>query len=264
MQSTTELVEQMAKGFYDEYRKLHKNTDDATLNQIVYKNTSIVESTPVNPNNFKNVSQLYAEAMVCKEIQERRKAIAEFRKEFPEVLDERKQKAILNLPVSSSFIGQLIVAIIEYNDGISPEEILKFGHEEISKMDLTGLISLLEKLEKEGSIFCKDNKCYFLVACSESLLPKNPVEYAKKVYIRNGIKWAISEREIEIINKIQKVGKPLVPEEFDENYVPGKFYYTPLYIEELINNRILAKWYERTISDYVYYFSMFGEKEEDM
>lgn len=264
MQSTTELVEQMAKGFYDEYRKLHKNTDDATLNQIVYKNTSIVESTPVNPNNFKNVSQLYAEAMVCKEIQERRKAIAEFRKEFPEVLDERKQKAILNLPVSSSFIGQLIVAIIEYNDGISPEEILKFGHEEISKMDLTGLISLLEKLEKEGSIFCKDNKCYFLVACSESLLPKNPVEYAKKVYIRNGIKWAISEREIEIINKIQKVGKPLVPEEFDENYVPGKFYYTPLYIEELINNRILAKWYERTISDYVYYFSMLGEKEEDM
>lgn len=250
-----QLVEEMAKHFYDEYREKCKNLTDRELQDINYKNTRIVASTPVNTDNFETIGRCYAEGMVCKEILERRKKYSDAIKNWRNNLNKRKEEAILSLPVATSELGQLIAAILEFKGELKLKEICACLNE-YNDIEDSEIIECVNGLEKEEIVFKNKDKYQILNICTPSLFPENIIEFAKNAFKRKNKK--IEEKHIEVLNLLKDKSEPLSEDDFRENSKFNKYRVEEALLD-LENNGVLDSILFDDIG-YVYYFKMLGER----
>ena len=250
-----QLVEEMAKSFYDEYREKCKNLTDRELQEINLKNTRIVGSTPVDTNNFQTISRCYAEGMVCKEILEWRKKYSEAIKSWRNNLHERKEEAILNLPAATSELGQLIAAILEFRGELNGEEICSLV-KEYREVDDAEITKTLSDLEKEEILYKSKSKKYHLLnVCTPSLFPENIIEFANAAFKKYN--ETLDENHIKILLLLKNENAPLSRKDIIEKTAVGKFR-----AEDALLKLEMTKVLEEFMLDdfYVYYFKMLGER----
>ncbi len=255
MESNADLVKKGAELYYDKYREKHRNTSDSQLLDINFKNGRTLITTPVNTNNFKSLCELCAEMTVCKEIYEERQKRREDEKAWENNLNERRKVAILNLPTATSKIGQLITTMLEFRNGMTVDEILKFNHSSISELTADKLNKILKGLKAEGVICEKEKKFYFLRTCTPSLFPEDPIDYTRRVFEQKGIEF--EETHAEILSTLQELGRPaLHDEELD-----ASSYKVMWPLEDLEKNKIVRSYY-KDFSEVRWFFTMLGENEE--
>ena len=255
MESNADLVKKGAELYYDKYIEKHRNTSDSQLLDINFKNGRTLITTPVNTNNFKSLCELCAEMTVCKEIYEERQEQRKNEKAWKENLEERRKAAILNLPTATSKIGQLIITILEFRNGMTVDDILKFKHSSISELTIDKLNEILKRLTAEGVIYEKEKRYYFLRTCTPSLFPEDPIDYTRRVFEQKGIEF--EEAHAEILSTLQKLGRPaLHEEELDADSVRIEW---PLM--DLKKAKIVRSYY-KDFSETRWFFTMLGEKED--
>lgn len=250
-----QLVEEMAKHFYDEYREKCKNLTDRELQDINYKNTRIVASTPVNTDNFQTIGRCYAEGMVCKEILEGRKKYSDAIKNWRNNLNKRKEEAILSLPVATSELGQLIAAILEFKGELKLKEICACVNE-YNDIEDSKIIECINGLVKEEIIFKTDDKYHILNICTASLFPENIFEFAEIAFKRKNVKF--EEKHIDVLKILNDKKTPLSEDDIREKSKFNKYRVEEALLD-LENNGVLESILFDDIG-YMYYLKMLGER----
>lgn len=230
------------------------------------------------PTSKIKANQILKEVKLAGEVLEerpKRKAILE---QWEKDLTSRREKAILNLPVSSSANGQLIAAIIEEEGASSAEEINTWC-EELEAFDLEEIQTMLSALVEEGVLYQDEDQKYNLQQIlTESLFPDDPVKWAVEKGRRTGGIPKYHRSYTLLLTLIHYHRRPVYPEELyldieKKTGISGSYIY--LGFEDFTNddydmsNRDInyrLKQMEKcgilTQSDGHYYFPMLGERKE--
>ena len=275
MKDVLDLIKQTEHMRLSSERK-HDKMSDTELRRIIDANNSWIQTMPVVSATYetnKEAAVKMAEMEYCIEILERRETKRKSDIALKNTLEKKKKKwkanelsrrdlAVLNLPVSVTYHGQLIAAILENEDYKSIEELASWN-EELSSFDEVTLQNILKGLVNEGILMLDDQGKYSLLTiCNDSLYPPNPLEWAIKKLSTNdptGEKKQLSiSRITKVIEIIQEEGGFASDKEIEEG-----FGFLPNEVNLLVDcgvlqTKILKHGY-CTIG--MYYFSMLGEKK---
>lgn len=242
----------------------YRGKDSKELTAIINTNNQLIQ-TMSSPSEVPRASALLGEIDACVEILNERKKVEQRKNEILETvrkakkqwkneLADRRKEAILHLPVASSYLGQLIAAILESEDGKTAEEIAQWG-EDLSTINESKFRSTLLSLVKEGILVFKDYKYFLINLCTETLFPENPLQWAKKKLILMGKENLLDDVSFVLehsVEKIAETGEPIA--DTDDNFAE--------YSEKeiLVDCGILQKHKCGSEDIYMYYFPMLGEQ----
>lgn len=196
------------------YTMRHAGKSDIELEQYILQIVQKVQSISASsPGALVQAEELLAEATICQEIIEGRKAkrdrIQRAHEEWEENLPKRRLAAILNLKEAVTPNGQLVAAILEDEGSLSEQEISAWC-DELAAMEQSALHALLEALVQAGVLAFQNNKYSLRQICTESLFPENPIEWALR---RLGGK-ELSDEEKAILKMLEIRKSALSPEDF--------------------------------------------------
>ena len=188
------MTEVIKKSSYDVAKMQYKNTDEKELREIIDSESRIVIGIP--GNNATEVAEMAKHLGVveaCQDIIKERKETDSLSKEFitnlfekwEKNLDERRQKAVLNLKTAVTPNAQLVAAILEDEDGKTMDE-LHFWCDELTTIDDAEFTTLLSNLVNENIITLIDDKYYIRRIVTESLFPEPENDDFKNSILRDG------------------------------------------------------------------------------
>ena len=170
----------------------YKNKPDEELKAIINHNGRAIHSQDLVEAS-KSLAEMEACNILLKQRAEDRLAQASARLEEQQALEKamvawnnnislRKMNAILNLPVATSYHGQLVAAVLSEEDGLTVNEICQWSAE-LSALKRVELDKVIKGLVNEGIIVIDQaERCWLLTICDKSLFPVDAVQWAKKKY----------------------------------------------------------------------------------
>lgn len=127
----------------------HKDKSDSELQQIIVKNARIVAGLGPDARSVAQGYQLLGESDACNELlsqrQENRERVKNYKNEWRETLQKRRDDALLSLRAAATPNGQLVQAILEDEERMSQEELAGWC-DELGSLDDETLSQLLNDL----------------------------------------------------------------------------------------------------------------------
>ncbi len=162
------------------YENMYRKKSDIELSMIVSSTASQIGLMDAAGTSVAQAEELFAKMEAANRItsqrEAKRQAVVNAKREYDNTLEARKKKAILNLRTAASYNGQLIIAILEDEDGKSKDDF--FDWEELSELGEDGIKKILSELCKEGMIELRDDgKYYLLEILNTSLIPHDIVKW---------------------------------------------------------------------------------------
>ena len=192
--------------------KTHKNKTDEELRAILMHNAMAAQH-----QDGAELCKTVGESDACSEIlQQRNKKREREEAEQEAFLDalfawrrshnERFEKAIINLPVATSYQGQLVAAILEEEDGLTAAEIAKWSTE-LSEMKEAEYKRLLSSLVSEGVIALDSGRYWLLSVCDKTLKLTNPLLWVQKISKLKNVE--LSKNQLAFLTTLSTQDDPL-------------------------------------------------------
>ena len=219
----------------DQYRKEHQDKTDEELRQIVLNNSKKVTALPTSatPTMVAEAKKWLAESKACNAIMKARNEARASRREaikkWKDGQDNAKMKAILNLPTGITPNGQLVAAILEDEETSMTAQEIAGWCDELGELEEADLQSLLDGLQRERIIGCKDNKYFLRQAVTETLYPETT--YLTVAQLGELIGETYATEAYLALQMIEGEGHPLTLEDM-KNELSGYSYLKTIFPEE--------------------------------
>lgn len=256
----------------------HKDKSDAELEKIAMHNAVAIQTT----SDLIESSKMLGELKGCKEIQRWR--AEEMERKLLEASSigrasaswllgqhDRKKKAVLNLPVATSYHGQLIAAILDEEDDLTAEEIRQWS-DELAAMDNKEYKKLLAALVDENILYINNNGNYSLLTlCTSDLFPTDPLLFIEKVCdhyidfdVQKFLEFLAEKKMPATENEWMEINEPYKersPYKWDNDNFERAFRAGKNKLQQCVKEGILSMTPVPDTKLNCYYFTMLGEME---
>lgn len=278
-----ELLDGLRKSCKTTALQVHQDKSDEDLRKIINQNAFNAQLT----NDQIELTRLCGEIDGCKEILEWRKnegkqkedeayAIKKAQRDWPSTVAHRRKKAILNLPVATSYYGQLVAAILDDAEhSLSATEIRQWSDELVAMND-SEYKKLLDDLCSEEILYRTNDDMYAILSlCTPDLFPTNP-----QLWMQVHGPHANYYTDSKFLQYLLETGRPATELDWIDLQPNAAHLYTPApgkisprtwkdsyknirnsYLNTYLRDRVLSATPIPGTDLNYYYFVMLGEKE---
>ena len=264
------------------YLQLHKDKTKAELRAILTHNAIAISS-----KSGDDAQNMLAESQACSELLQKMISAEEYllqeglQQEFAEVtwknsLENRRNKAILNLPAATSYHGQLVAAVLDEEDGLTADEIRNWSDELLAMADHE-YEKLLTDLCNEEILCCTKEGVYSILSlCMPDLMRTNVMLWLAKHYdyVTEENASFFHEGERAFLHHLLNTRKPATEIDWIEyawkenrkkNVAANpraSYSYAKKELSKFVEDGVLSITPIADSDLNTYYFTMLGEKEE--
>lgn len=172
---------------------LRKTIRDGRMSDYKDKSDSELESIQrhhaiaLSAGNYSNEAEGYkllGEMDACKDILERRKAaqaysdsireaLAVALENWSDTLASKRKTAMQNLRFATSYLGQLVAAVLEEESDLTAEQIKQWS-DDLAKLPDSEYMALLKGLVNERILLVREGRYSLLTLCIPNLFPSDP------------------------------------------------------------------------------------------
>lgn len=274
------LIQQQKKIYMSQYQ----NKTDEELHAIVRHNAQAclnqdgVELAKTSAET-KACYELIKIRQLAREIEKTNQALDQYKNrvirdavsEWKANIVSRRMRAVINIPNATSYFGQLVLAVLDEEDGLGAKEICQWS-EELAALSEEEMNALLNALVKEGVIIVdKEQKYRLLTLCDETLLPVDAVQWARNKYKYEHNNDYLRDGQFAFLRALVARESPLTEDDWLEAALPARdlervkkeSHLKDRYMDklnELVERGVLMKTPIGNTKFNLYYFPMLGEE----